>query len=167
MSTTGLPLGDRNTRRAAICRIVRGAAKDLFIQLSGSYQAAARNASIRPSQPAIRFQLAMFWSTTLRSLELERATGGKPPFAMNSSHVGPNVLTPQHNTNSHRWANELRTGWSELPLQLMAQMYTPLVTVADVIHLAPNYYAQWVPRELSHFDWVIDPRDLAPTAANG
>lgn len=60
-------------------------------------------------------------------------------------------------------ANELRTGWLELPLQLMAQMYTLLVTVADVIHLAPNYYAQRVPRELSRFDWVIDPKDLAPT----
>src|SRR5712691_8054618 len=35
VSTTGFPLADRNTRRAAIRRIVRGAAKDLLIRLNG------------------------------------------------------------------------------------------------------------------------------------
>lgn len=34
VSTTGFPLADWNTRRAAIRRIVRGAAKDLLIRLS-------------------------------------------------------------------------------------------------------------------------------------
>jgi hypothetical protein len=36
-------------------------------QLSWIVQAAARSASIWPSQRAIRFQLARFWSTILRS----------------------------------------------------------------------------------------------------
>ena len=34
VSTTGFPLADWNTRRAAIRQIVRGAAKDLLIRLS-------------------------------------------------------------------------------------------------------------------------------------
>lgn len=84
-------------------------------------------------------------------------------FRQGQAKAFVNALTPQHNQNAHRWANELRTGWLELPLQLMAQMYTLLLTVADVIHLAPNYYAQRAPRELSRFDWIIDPKDLAPT----
>jgi hypothetical protein len=35
VSTTGFPLAEWNTRRAAIRQIVRGAAKDLLIRLSG------------------------------------------------------------------------------------------------------------------------------------
>ena len=45
----------------------------------------------------------------------------------------------------------------------MAQMYTLLLTVADVIQLAPNYYAQRLPSELSRFGWVIDPKDQTAT----
>ena len=27
----------------------------------------------------------------------------------------------------------------------------------------PNYYAQRIPAELGHFDWVLDPKDIKPT----
>jgi hypothetical protein len=84
-------------------------------------------------------------------------------FRQGQAQAFVNGLTPQHSQHAHRWARELRTGWLELPLQLMAQMYTLLLTIADVIHLAPNYYAQRLPSELSRFGWVIDPKDLTPT----
>ena len=42
VSTIGLPLGDSNTRRAAIRRIVRGATKDLRIWLDGIVSGQAR-----------------------------------------------------------------------------------------------------------------------------
>lgn len=84
-------------------------------------------------------------------------------FRQGQAQAFVNGLTPQHSQHAHRWARELRTGWLELPLQLMAQMYTLLLTVADVIHLAPSYYAQRLPSELSRFGWVIDPKDLTPT----
>jgi hypothetical protein len=41
-----------------------------------SIQAAFRNESIALSHPVIRFQLALFWSTNLRSLD---SGGGCPP----------------------------------------------------------------------------------------
>ena len=49
--TTGFPLGDWNARRAAIRRIVRGAAKDLLIRLSGILSGRAAQ-SLDSMQPA-------------------------------------------------------------------------------------------------------------------
>src|SRR5260370_158467 len=52
VSTTGFPLADWNTRRAAIRWIVRSAAKDLLIRLSGivSGQATPRRFSLHPER---------------------------------------------------------------------------------------------------------------------
>ena len=40
------------------------------------------SAWIRPTHSVIRFQLPNIWSTTLRSPIPERATGGRPTFAL-------------------------------------------------------------------------------------
>ena len=84
-------------------------------------------------------------------------------FRQGQAQAFVNGLTPQHSQQAHRWARELRNGWLELPLQLMAQM---LHTAADDRGCDPpcaNYYAQRLPIELSRFGWVIDPKDLTPT----
>jgi hypothetical protein len=74
-----------------------------------------------------------------------------------------NGLTPQHHPNAHRWGHQLRADWLALPTQLMAQMYTLLLTMYDVITHAPSYYAQRSPAELGRFAWAIDPKDVTPT----
>lgn len=72
-------------------------------------------------------------------------------------------LTPQHNENSRRWANQLREDWLRLPHQLMVQVYVLVLTLEEVIKVAPNYYAQRLPKELGRFDWILDPKDINPT----
>lgn len=72
-------------------------------------------------------------------------------------------LTPQHNENSRRWANELRDEWLRLSPQLMVQVYVLVLTLEDVIKVVPNYYAQRLPNELGRFDWILDPKDIRPT----
>ena len=68
-------------------------------------------------------------------------------------------LTPQHNANAHRWARSLREEWIRLSPQLVAQLYTLILTIEDVVRFVPNYYAQRRPAELGRFEWVIDPKD--------
>jgi hypothetical protein len=41
-------------------------------------------------------------------------------FRQGQAQAFVNGLTPQHSQHAHRWAQELRRGWLELPLQLMA-----------------------------------------------
>src|SRR5688572_18395756 len=72
-------------------------------------------------------------------------------------------LNAQHHPNIHKALREWRADWLKLSLQLMAQMYTLLLTVADVINLVPNYYAQRLPDTLARFAWVIDPKEVAAT----
>src|SRR3989442_15806275 len=62
VTTTGLPLGALNARRAAIRRIVRGAAKDLLMRLS---EILSGSAAKRVYPPFAR-------------MDPKRATGGKP-----------------------------------------------------------------------------------------
>jgi hypothetical protein len=61
----------------------RSPAADLAISETpnGFVKAADRMSSSSLTHLAIRFQLALFWSTTLRSPEPARATGGRPTFA--------------------------------------------------------------------------------------
>lgn len=73
-------------------------------------------------------------------------------------------LTPQHYDNARRWAHALRSDWLALSQQLAAQMYTLVLTVEEVIHDAPTYYAQRIPSELARFEWIIDPKDVKPTS---
>ena len=72
-------------------------------------------------------------------------------------------LTPQNNENAHRWAHALRAEWLRLSPQLMAQVYTLVLTVGEVLRHAPDYYAQRAPAELARFDWILDPKDVRPT----
>ena len=70
VSTTGLPLADQNTRRAAIRRIVRGAAKGLRIWLSAMVSGGGGVPSIRFSQAAIRFQPTLVRSTPIGACQV-------------------------------------------------------------------------------------------------
>jgi hypothetical protein len=72
-------------------------------------------------------------------------------------------LTPQHNANARKWARAIREEWLQLPPQLIVQMYVLILTVEEVIRMAPNYYAQRMPDELARFDWILDPKDIKPT----
>jgi hypothetical protein len=55
VSTTGFPLGNWNTRRAAIRRIVRGAAKDLLMGLSEMVSGGGAEGSTRTSVARVDF----------------------------------------------------------------------------------------------------------------
>ncbi len=72
-------------------------------------------------------------------------------------------LTRKHNRNAHRWAHSLRDEWLKLSPQLMAQMYTLVLTVGEVVRHTPNYYSQRMPEEIGRFDWILDPKDIIPT----
>jgi hypothetical protein len=74
-----------------------------------------------------------------------------------------NGITPEHNNNARRWATDLSARWLALPPQLATQLYVLVLTLEDVIQYVPNYYAQRMPEELGHFDWVLDPKDIQPT----
>jgi len=84
-------------------------------------------------------------------------------FQRGQADAFTNGLTSQHHENAHRWVHALREEWLRLPPQLVAQMYTLILTVGEVIRVAPNYYAQRIPEELARFDWVLDPKDIQPT----
>lgn len=73
------------------------------------------------------------------------------------------AITPAHNDNARQWAAQLRERWLALSPQLATQLYVLLMTLEDVIQYVSNYYAQRMPEELGHFDWVLDPKDLKPT----
>jgi hypothetical protein len=85
--TTGLPLGALNTRRAAIRRILGGAAKDLLIRLGGIVSGGGAESLDALQQTASRFQLVVFWSIILNPmLGLDQS----PPssgFRPHSQHV--------------------------------------------------------------------------------
>ena len=53
--------------------------------------------------------------------------------------------------------------WLQLPPQLIVQIYVLILTVEEVIRMAPTYYAQRMPDELARFDWILDPKDVKPT----
>ena len=72
-------------------------------------------------------------------------------------------LTPKHNANARHFVNQLRKEWLALPHQLMIQMYVLVLLLEEVIKVVPNYYAQRLPLELGHFDWVLDPKDVTLT----
>lgn len=72
-------------------------------------------------------------------------------------------LTPDHNQNARQWVQSLIDEWSQLPPQLVAQLYTLVLTIEEVIRDVPTYYAQRAPEELGRFDWFVDPKDVTPT----
>jgi hypothetical protein len=74
-----------------------------------------------------------------------------------------NGITPEHNDNARQWATRLRDEWLDLSAQLMTQLYVLVLTLEEVLKYVPNYYAQRMPQELGHFDWVLDPKDIKPT----
>jgi hypothetical protein len=74
-----------------------------------------------------------------------------------------NGITPEHNDNARQWAKGRRAQWLALSPQLATQLTVLLVTLEEVIQHVPNYYAQRIPDELGHFDWVLDPKDITPT----
>ena len=87
--TTGFPLGDMNTRRAAIRRMVRGAANDLLI--------AAERDRIRPGREAPLSRAA-----TSRSGSNRRRSG--PPFllALRASENGVHRSAARREGGLHR-----------------------------------------------------------------
>jgi hypothetical protein len=52
-------------------------------------------------------------------------------------------------------AHELREEWLGLPPQLMVQMYVLVLTLEEVIKVAPNYYAQRLPAHSTHRDHFV------------
>jgi hypothetical protein len=83
VSTTGFPFADWNTRRAAIRRIVRGAAKDLLIRLSEMVSGGGAEC-LDAAQPVL--DIVPTGNVLVHHPSLacshERATGGKPFFAL-------------------------------------------------------------------------------------
>jgi hypothetical protein len=90
------------------------------------------------------------------SAQIEKFQQGQADGIMNG-------LTPEHNDNARQWATRLRDDWLALSAQLMTQLYVLVLTLEEVLKYVPNYYAQRLPQELGHFDWVLDPKDIQPT----
>jgi hypothetical protein len=59
---------------------------------------------------------------------------------------------------------ELAERFERLSTPLVAQLYVLMLVIEDVFRHAPTYYAQRSPAELGRFDWIVDPKDVRPTA---
>lgn len=70
------------------------------------------------------------------------------------------TLTGEH----YPWAFErawyLRKTMAGMAIPLYVQSIVTFEVLANVLYNAPLYYAQWRPRELENFDWVIDGKEV-------